>query len=171
MSGVVSSKLVKDSIEERDIIGLKGAFVAIIFSDRSFSSGNFDNTLEYVVSETDLKIFESFDGGELLSKKINSGNITEDDFEEAVYNLKVNFCKKRIEDVKKLGEFLYGKNIKSKIITSSNLDGGNTKEKKTHGCQLNKLNAQKESKAGLVAAGIAVAAIVVAMGFWIKSMK
>lgn len=162
MSGVISNKLVKDCIERKDIIGLKGAFVAIIFSDRNFSSGNFDSTLKYVVSETDLKIFESFDGSQLLSEKIKSGNVTEDDFEEAVYDLKINFCMERINDVKKLGEFLYGKNMKTQITMSCDVDGGEGEGKKNYGCQQKKV---------LVAAGIAVAAIAVAVGFWVKSIK
>ena len=108
------NRLVEECIERSDIRGLKGAFVGIIFSDRSFSSGDFDNTLSYIKSKTNINVMESFDNGELLSNKINSGRVTEDDFEEAVYNLKVNFSKERIDDVKKLAKVLYRKMEQSK---------------------------------------------------------
>ncbi|MFL0167269.1 hypothetical protein [Candidatus Clostridium helianthi] len=172
MSRFVPNKLVQECIQNNDIRGLRGAFVGIIFSDRSFSKGEFKNTLDYICEETNLKILESFDNGELLSKKINEGNITEDDFGEAVYNLKVNFCKERIDDVKKIGKHLYGKSLNSENTVSSTAHGGTSHGKKTQCHHQKKMNAKKESKAGLVVAGIVtVAAIAVAVSFIMKSMK
>lgn len=171
MSRFIPNKLVQECIANNDIRGLKGAFVAIIFSDRNFSSSDFDNTLNYIRKETNLKILESFDNGELLSKKISSGNITEDDFGEAVYNLKVNFCKERIDDVKKLGKTLYGKNVRHQVTASSSEDGGYAQGKKTQRHQSN-IKQKTESKTGLIIAGIVtVAAAVVAVSFLMKSMK
>ena len=66
------NRLVQECIERSDIRGLKGAFVGIIFSDRSFKSGDFENTLSYIKTKTNMNIMERFDGGELLSNKINS---------------------------------------------------------------------------------------------------
>ncbi|NFT91102.1 hypothetical protein FDF86_01560 [Clostridium botulinum] len=169
MGKFVPNKLVQECIENNNIRGLKGAFVGIIFSDRSFSKREFDETLDYVRRETNLEILEGFDGGELLSKKSSSGNITEDVFEEAVYNLKVNFCKERIDDVKKLGKYLYGKNIKPQTTISSNENRGCVETKKTQ-CHPNV--KKTESKTGLVMAGIVtVAAAVVAVSLIMKAMK
>lgn len=170
MSRFAPNKLVQECIANNDIRGLKGAFVGIIFSDRSFSKGEFDDTLDYIRKESNLKILESFDNGEILSKKISGGNITEDDFEEAVYNLKVNFCTERIDDVKKLGRALYGKNIKSQATVSSITSGGN-KGKKTQSHHQKNMNPKKESKAGFVIAGIVTVAAIAAVSFIMKSMK
>lgn len=169
MSGFVPNKLVQECIANNDVRGLKGAFVAIIFGDRSFSSGNFDNTLDYVRRETNLNVLESFDNGELLSKKISNGSITEDDFEEAVYNLKVNFCKERIDDVKKLAKALYGKNIRPQITVSHTSSGGSAQIKKNQCHHQKNIGKKKESKIGLIVGIAAVAAI--AVGLAIKSMK
>lgn len=170
MSRFVPNKLVQECIQNNDIKGLKGAFVGIIFSDRSFSKGEFDHTLDYIRKERNLKILESFDNGELLSKKINSGNITEDDFEEAVYNLKFNFCKERIDDVKKLGRYLYDKNKSYKSTVSDTSIGGN-QGKKSQSHHQKKVNP-KEDKTCLVVAGIVtVATLAVAVNLLIKAMK
>lgn len=166
------NKLVQECIANNDIRGLRGAFVAIILSDRSFSKGEFDETLNYIYGETKLVILEGFNNEELLSKKISVGNITEDDFAEAVYNLKVNFCKERIDDVKKLAKALYGKNMKIKGTVSSTTDGGNVQGKKSQGHHQNKVNRKKEFKVGLVIAGIVtVVAIAVAVGLALKGME
>lgn len=171
MSRFVPNKLVQECIQNNDIKGLKGAFVGIIFSDRSFSKGEFDHTLDYIRKERNIKILESFDNGELLSNKINNGSVTEDDFEEAVYNLKVNFCKERIDDVKKLGKYSYGKNISSKVTVSDTLIGGN-QGKKSQSHHQKKVNQKEKSKTALVVAGIVtVAALAVAVNFLIKAMK
>lgn len=171
MSRFVPNKLVQECIRNNDIKGLKGAFVGIIFSDRSFSKGEFDDTLDYIRKETNLKILESFNNGELLSKKIGSRNITEDDFEEAVYDLKVNFCEKRINDVKMLGKTLYVKSARHQVTASSNENGGYAQGKKTQRHQRN-MKQEKESKTGLIITGIVtVAAAVVAVSFLMKAMK
>lgn len=172
MDRYMPNKLVKECIENNDIKGLKGAFVGIIFSDRSFSKREFDNTLNYINQETNLKILERFDNGELLSKKHSGGRVTEDDFEEAVYNLKINFCTERIKDVKELGKALYGKKMTSQTTVSSTTHGGSNYGKKTQGHHQTQMKQKKESKVGLMIAGIVtVAAAVVAVNFLMKAMK
>lgn len=161
------NRLVEECIERSDIRGLKGAFVGIIFSDRSFSSGDFDNTLSYIKSKTNINVMESFDNGELLSNKINSGRVTEDDFEEAVYNLKVNFSKERIDDVKKLAKVLYRKTNKTQIIGRE----GNSQGKKQQ-CHQQMKNQNQNSNGTLIVAGVVtVAAIAIAAGLIIKMIK
>ena len=161
------NRLVQECIEKSDIRGLKGAFVGIIFSDRGFKSGDFDNTLSYIKSKTNINIMEIFDNGELLSNKINSGKVTEDDFGEAVYNLKVNFCEERIKDVKKLAKVLYGKN--DTIQTTGR--AGQSQGKKQQ-CHQQMKNQNQSSNGTLIVAGVVtVTAIAVAAGLIIKMMK
>lgn len=159
------NRLVQECIERSDIRGLKGAFVGIIFSDRSFKSGDFENTLSYIKTKTNMNIMERFDGGELLSNKINSGKVTEDEFEEAVYNLKVNFCEERIKDVKKLAKVLYGKN--NTIQTTGRTGQSQGKKQQCHQSMKN-----QNSNGVMIAAGIiTVAAVAVAARLIIKMMK
>lgn len=159
------NRLVQECIENSDVRGLKGALVGIIFSDRSFKSGDFDNTLSYIKNKTNINIMERFDNGELLSNKINSGKVTEDDFEEAVYNLKVNFCEERIKDVKKLAKVLYGKN--NAIQTTGRAGQSQGKKHQSH------QNVKNQSSNGtlIVAGVVTVAAIAVAAGLIIKMMR
>ena len=170
MSKFAPNKLVQECIKNSDIRGLKGAFVGIIFSDRSFSKGEFDYTLNYILRETNLNILESFDNGELLSKRISNGSATEDDFEEAVYNLKVNFCKERIEDVKKLGKALYGINITSKTTITHNSNRSSNQSKKKQYHQGSNMGKKKQNQKGCLIAGIVIGAAIV-VGLVIKSMK
>lgn len=110
---------------------------------------------------------EIFDDGELLSNKINSGKVTEDDFGEAVYNLKVNFCEERIKDVKKLAKVLYGKN--DTIQTTGR--AGQSQGKKQQ-CHQQMKNQNQSSNGTLIVAGVVtVTAIAVAAGLIIKIMK
>lgn len=161
------NRLIQECIENSDVRGLKGAFVGIIFSDRSFSSGDFDNTLSYVKNKTNINIMERFDSGELLSNKINSGKVTEDDFGEAVYNLKINFCEERIKDVKKLAKVLYGKNN----TIQTNGRAGQSQGKKQQ-CHQKVKNQNHSSNGTLIVAGVVtVAAIAIAAGLIIKMME
>ena len=102
------NRLVEECIKKEDIRGLAGALVAIIFSDKKFKSGDFDSTLDYLRrTNKDIydKLFTQYDKKELYYKK---GDCDQKIFRDAVFKLEKNFCRERINDVKKISKELYG---------------------------------------------------------------
>ncbi len=100
-----------DSVEEgiinRDVDALRHAVANICYTSRDFSSGDFDETIRYIRSKGIDIIEPELKGNPLISKSKQTYN--ENDFADAVYELRENFCKERICDVKTIGEKLYGK--------------------------------------------------------------
>ena len=66
----------------------------------------------------DNSIYQEYNGKGLISD-IKKQKFTDDDFEEAVAELGGNFCKERIDDVKKLSKIVYGN--KQEMIVMDNL--------------------------------------------------
>ncbi|SFC99699.1 hypothetical protein [Clostridium uliginosum] len=169
MNNFEPNQLVKECIANKDIMGLKGALVGIIFSNRSFSNGEFDNTLERITSKG-INIYEKFDGEDIVCNTIKGRSFTEDDFAEAVYYLKVNFCQERIKDVKKISKKIYIDSCvkvntgESAFKTAKN---GENSEKK-HISHQTKMNQNKKNNSIKIIAGIAVVA---AIAIAIKIMK
>ena len=95
---------VESGIAERDVEKLREAMGNICYTDRSFSTGEFDNQLKNI-RDNGVDIFDKALDGELVSEGKTS--YTDDDFARAVFELKNNFCLERIEDVKKIGRALY----------------------------------------------------------------
>ena len=54
------------------------------------------------------EVYQEYDKKQLVSDE--KSEYTAEDFSEAVFLLKENFCKERINDVKKIGKALYGNN-------------------------------------------------------------
>ena len=92
--------------KNKDIKGIRRVLVIAIQNDQNFEKGYFDINLNYAlkhVSETHL--FESYDKKPLISNSKKEFN--RDDYINAIYELKNNFCKERIADVKKIGQYVY----------------------------------------------------------------
>jgi len=68
--------------------------------------------------------------GDLISERKES--FLEEDFEEAVFELKENFCDERIADVKKIGRALYGASKKSAPVASQNNANGTVPNVQSH---------------------------------------
>lgn len=111
------NSLIKECIENNDIKGLRVALATIIYGDRDFNKGEFENSLNYVVNDCGIKeVFEEFDSKTpLVSKSVGGRSFTEEDFADAVYELKINFCEERIKDVKEISRALYLKKEETKI--------------------------------------------------------
>ena len=107
----VSSERVDRALKSGDISTVKQLLVNVCKFDRTFSSGEFEDAMEYVCKVKGVNIFEPLDEtlGHLYSERVERKDPTlgEDDFTASVVCLKENFCPERIEDAKKLGRYLF----------------------------------------------------------------
>lgn len=95
-------------IQDKDIGALREYIGTIIYSDRAFLHGEFEAAVKYLTEDCFLtELFEPFNGDPPLKSKRSNCAFQQSDFTEAVYDLKDNFCRERIEDVKIIGRFLY----------------------------------------------------------------
>lgn len=94
-----------DKIQAKDVNFLRDAIGSICYINRDFARDDFDEAISYVESKG-IKLKEDSLVGELVSK--GKTNFTEDDFEDAVFELKENFCQERIDDVMMIGKAVYG---------------------------------------------------------------
>ena len=98
-------KEIENGIAKRNISALREAIGNICFTSKDFSSGEFDEAINYVKSKgIDILDYELI--GDLVSK--GKDTYSKDDFADAVFMLQENFCKERIADVKKIGRAVYG---------------------------------------------------------------
>ena len=113
---------IEKAILQNDIIGLREAVGIICYMDKDFSTGEFDEVVEYIL-QRGIQLKDSKLNGKLVSE--TKKEYTEDDFVMAVFELKNNFCDERIRDVKKIGRSLYKKrdaeqtesiNYKEKVV-------------------------------------------------------
>lgn len=113
MSSFEPNKLIKECIEKKDINRLRGTVTGILVRDRNASTGDFENNINYIIDECGItELFENFDSTKpLVSDSVKDRRLTDEDFSDAVYYLKNNFCKERIDDVIKIGRELYPKTI------------------------------------------------------------
>ena len=103
-----------EKIEKNDVDYLRDAIGSICYISRDFSSGDFDAAIKYVESKG-IKLKEPYNGKpELILNKKKLSECTEDDFRDAVFELKENFCTERINEVKKIGKYMFGPGGKAK---------------------------------------------------------
>ena len=99
---------IENGIANNDVKALREAIGSICYTNRNFSNGEFFEAIEYVESKgIQLKDAELVGKPTISSQK---DEFTDEDFARAVFELKKNFCDARIDDVKIIGEKLYGKN-------------------------------------------------------------
>lgn len=123
--------LIETGIANRDVKALRGVVGGICYTCRDFSDGKFDAMVRYVESKG-IKIKDDIlIGNPIISSQ--KSDFTDDDFAEAVFELKRNFCDERIEDVKKIGRKLYGNKemprvndtpVEEQTTTKTSLAGG-----------------------------------------------
>lgn len=95
-------------IQDKDIGALREYVGTIIYSDRAFLHGEFEAAVKYLTEDCFItELFEPFNGNPPLKSQSGSTEFEQSDFTEAVYDLKDNFCRERIEDVKIIGRALY----------------------------------------------------------------
>ncbi|MBE6662879.1 MAG: hypothetical protein E7602_00075 [Ruminococcaceae bacterium] len=140
---------IERGILQNDVKALRESIGSICYTCRDFSNGEFDEVVEYVLSKG-IKLMDDTLVGELVSTGKES--YTDEDFARAIFELKKNFCKERIADVKKIGATLYRKKEEPKPQTV-----GTGPNAQSHQAS----NNAKLKVAGLVAAGLAVVAVAV----------
>ncbi|MCD7828643.1 MAG: hypothetical protein LUG85_08960 [Clostridiales bacterium] len=104
---------IENGIKNNDVRALREAIGSICYTSRDFSSGEFDEAIKYVESHG-IKLKDSELVGEPLISSRKS-TFTDDDFADAVFELKNNFCDERIKDVKTIGKKLYGTTPKKAV--------------------------------------------------------
>lgn len=95
---------IERGIKSNDIPRLRRVIGNICYTNRSFSNGEFDEAINYVMNKG-IKLKDDRLVGQLISQK--TGPYTDNDFADAVFGLKENFCDERINDVKAIGRSLY----------------------------------------------------------------
>lgn len=100
---------IENGIAKNDVKALREAIGSICYTNRNFSNGEFFEVVKYVESKgIQLKDKELMGNPTISSQK---SEFTDEDFARAIFELKRNFCDERIQDVKMIGEKLYGKEI------------------------------------------------------------
>lgn len=140
---------IERGILQNDVKALRESIGSICYTCRDFSNGEFDEVVKYVL-EKGIKLMDDTLVGELVSS--GKATYTDEDFARAIFELKKNFCKERIADVKKIGTTLYRKKEEPKSQTV-----GTSPNVQSHQAP----NNAKLKVAGLVAAGLAVVAVAV----------
>lgn len=97
---------IEKGIMENDVASLRESVGSICYTCRDFSNGEFDEAVAYVMSKG-IKLLDDALVGTLVS--VGKDSYTDADFARAVFELKRNFCKERIKDVKRIGIALYRK--------------------------------------------------------------
>ena len=109
-----TNELIEECINNNDLVGLRDVVGSICYTCRDFSDGEFYRAIHYVEITRGIKIKEKFNPEPaLISKTKPKEEFTLEDFGNAVFDLKNNFCDERIEDVKFIGKSMYGNKSKS----------------------------------------------------------
>lgn len=128
-------KIIEDAIAQKDIEALREAVGSICYASRDFSSGEFDQVVNYIESKGIRLKDDSLIGPPTISSQKDT--FDEEDFTIAVFELKNNFCDERIQDVRTIGQALYGSDSQKESLSKDTFLGKHT--------QTNK-NEQKENK-------------------------
>lgn len=129
---------IEKGIEKKDVQALREAIGSICYTSRDFSSGEFDEAVKYVESKGIKIKDEQLIGTPTITSQ--KSTYTDDDFADAIFELKENFCDERIEDVKTIGKKLYGSSSRTEPVktstdekpgTSPNLQGHQEKNNRT----------------------------------------
>ena len=101
------------AVEERNVLHIKSALTSITLKDRNFSTGEFDEGLRYVESKNIAGLYDDFDGEELKPES----EWNQDYWTYINVSLVDNFCKERIDLLKKIGRKIYPVQSTQKIVT------------------------------------------------------
>lgn len=108
------TNLIDQALQNKNLRNVRRIVANICPHDRTFTTSEFEDALEYVLKIKKIpqsELFEPFDPllKPLYAERIDRKDPTleEDDFAASVACLKENFCPERIEDTKKLGRYLF----------------------------------------------------------------
>ena len=98
-------------LAENDRRKIISALTSICYLDRNFSTSAFDDGVEYVVEQKRYtQLWEPFqDTPPLFQPRIDGKDphLCEEDYPKAIAHLKLNFCPERVEDTRRLGQYLF----------------------------------------------------------------
>ena len=140
-------------IKNNDISILRECVSNIIYASRNFSSGEFDEMVRYVESKGIKLKDDSLVGDPPISSQKSS--FTDEDFARAIFELKRNFCDKRIEDVKHIGRTLYPSKPKSNGASPAGKSSDST------GTLPNQQSHQQKGNTPMIAGLVAVVIMIV----------
>lgn len=103
---------IETGIKNNDVKALREAIGSICYTSSDFSSGEFDEAIEYVESKGIQLKDDALIGDPTISSQ--KQDFSDEDFARAIYELKENFCDERIQDVKTIGKALYRTNLPEK---------------------------------------------------------
>lgn len=101
------SGVVKKYTELKDVKALRSALCTMVYTDRDFTKGYVNSNIHYITSHG-IEIWEEFDSSRPLILDNKKDDFVENDFLDAMVNLKKNFSKKRLNEVKVIGKAVYG---------------------------------------------------------------
>ncbi len=99
----------KKNIIDKNLVRIKNEFYIIAHQDKSFSTGKYGQTLDYVKAKNIEGLFVSFDGEAF--KPIEEWD--DDYWAYMVASLMHNFCEERIEHLMEVSKTLYPAKINS----------------------------------------------------------
>ena len=161
-------KNLMSAVEERNVLHIKSALTSITLKDRNFSTGEFDEGLRYVESKNIAGLYDDFDGEELKPES----EWNQDYWTYINVSLVDNFCKERIDLLKKIGRKIYpvqstqktvtpptGSSAQKKNQTQSQHYGTGQTRSRTRGSAGTGLPAEIKTVGGAVVAGVVGAVI------------
>lgn len=120
--------LIDQALQNKNLRNVRRIVANIGPHDRTFTTSEFEDALEYVQDVKGVDIYEPFDASlkPLYAERVDRKDPTleEDDFAASVACLKENFCPERIEDTKKLGRYLFPEEMHNKNSKSSSNNSG-----------------------------------------------
>lgn len=166
--------LIDQALQEGNLKSARRVIANVCPFDRTFTTGEFEDALEYVRVIKGVDIYEPFDESikPLYAERVDQKDpsLEEKDFAYSVASLKRNFCPERIEDTKKLGRYLFPDEMHSPKpqprVQPYRPSGTTARESDTSYKSSTRRTVQNPPKSGqtqkvwpLVAGGVAVAAI------------
>ena len=142
--------VIEKGIDNNDVKSLREAIGSMCYINRDFSNPEFFEVIEYVESKGIKLKDDNLKGTTISSQK---SEFNDEDFIKAIFELKKNFCDKRIEDVETIGKKLYGKKVAPAESIESRNTFGKDPNQKGHQDELSK---KKIAIIGLVALIIVV---------------
>ncbi|MEI0798996.1 hypothetical protein R4Q14_11815 [Brachyspira intermedia] len=115
MSNFKPSNFLQECIDKRDLNGIKNALYVALNADRYFSTGNFDDILNYAKERVPEFILP--DKGEIFKPE---SEWTEDYWSELSVSLKNEFTMEKVRQLKKMSAKLYPPKTSSYQSTGGN---------------------------------------------------
>lgn len=100
------AKFLKDG--DNSIEGIRSKLITMIQNDQGFEKNYFNRGLK-VLNIKDEELFEKHDNSRAMITDKKKSDFNTDDYVDAIFNLKQNFSKERLAEVKKISIALYSK--------------------------------------------------------------